>query len=698
MSKQFTLNTHAWHRAPLIAMLVFWIVTIGSLVASLRVHSTQLEETWGRQGLNGIAITAVLQDAAAATNRLYASSRDTVGVYLSEDNGQTWQPYDPGLTNKNIESLAACPSGWLFAGSWGDGVYRRQLDNAWQSKNTNLTQPFIAALACGTANTIFAATANHGVFRSLNNGDTWAVVNNGLTQLEIYTLKYTNSKLFAGSKSGIFMSVDDASTWQSLGLENRQVYSILVTDIHIWAGTDQGVFRTELANVTPWQAIGTLGQVVYALVSDGDERIYAGTSAARVFRYQDNSWQDFNASLQPVKIFSLLKGQNNSNSLFAGTEDGVWRNLIQPRPTPTPTSTATPTPIPTPTPGIQSIRLRNEPQGELLDGDEVTYTIEVQNGTFPLTDLVVSNVIPEQMELTTDSIQAPVAWTTDVADRTISWLFSSLPASSTVTLLYRAQRHTPTATPTATNTDVAATPTATETPTSTPSPTATEGQTTSTPTATATQTATPTASSVAETPTASPTSTVTATPTATSTELTITKSGPAAVPVGANIVYTLTVTNPLTRSLTGLTIFDLVPVGSEVVNFGGGSTTMPPSQMIQWQVPLLNANSFVTRTFAIQLTMSTSQIRNELYFVDVIANGELVMRAVGEAPVVTTIDPPSGIDQSALLGVATPPATNPPIINAGALAEWVYPGFSGQQLSNSVRNPFQLYLPVIQHQ
>jgi len=169
------------------------------------------------------------------------------------------------------------------------------------------------------------------------------------------------------------------------------------------------------------------------------------------------------------------------------------------------------------------------------------------------------------------------------------------------------------------------------------------------------------------------------------------------VPVGANIVYTLTVTNPLTKSLTGLTIFDLVPVGTEVVNFGGGSTTMPPSQMIQWQIPLLNANSSVTRTFAIQLTMSTNQIRNELYFVDVIANGELVMRAVGEDPVVTTIEPPSNIDQSVLSGAATPPATNPPIINEGALVEWEYPGFSGQQLSNSVRNPpFQLYLPILQ--
>jgi len=364
-----------------------------------------------------------------------------------------------------------------------------------------------------------------------------------------------------------------------------------------------------------------------------------------------------------------------------------------PTPTSTSTPTNTPTQTPTPTPGIKSIRLRNEPQGELLGGDEVTYTIELQNGTFPLADLVVRNALPDQMELVTDTIAAPLAWATDVADRTITWLLPTLPASDTVKLVYRAQRHTPTVTPTPTNTALVTTPTATETPTPTPSPTATEGLTTSTPTSTAT----PTASSVAGTATASPTPTVTTTPTATSADLTITKSGPAAVPVGANIVYTLTVTNPLTKSLTGLTIFDLVPVGTEVVNFGGGSTTMPPSQMIQWQIPLLNANSSVTRTFAIQLTMSTNQIRNELYFVDVIANGELVMRAVGEDPVVTTIEPPSNIDQSVLSGAATPPATNPPIINEGALVEWEYPGFSGQQLSNSVRNPpFQLYLPILQ--
>ena len=47
------------------------------------------------------------------------------GVYLSEDNGFTWQDYSTGLPEDTYKiSLTYDAEGYLYAGTWGDGVFR----------------------------------------------------------------------------------------------------------------------------------------------------------------------------------------------------------------------------------------------------------------------------------------------------------------------------------------------------------------------------------------------------------------------------------------------------------------------------------------------------------------------------------------------------------------------------------------------
>jgi hypothetical protein len=48
-----------------------------------------------------------------------------VVVLSSTDNGDTWQPVNNGLTTGNgINALIATTNGNLFAGSYGDGLFR----------------------------------------------------------------------------------------------------------------------------------------------------------------------------------------------------------------------------------------------------------------------------------------------------------------------------------------------------------------------------------------------------------------------------------------------------------------------------------------------------------------------------------------------------------------------------------------------
>lgn len=174
---------------------------------------------------------------------------------------------------------------------------------------------------------------------------------------------------------------------------------------------------------------------------------------------------------------------------------------------PTSTATLTPTSTATPAPGV-TLRLLNEPTGDIDPGGQILYTIEYRNGPVAVQDVRISNTIPEHVVLVAGSISNNGGSTGSQPGTEVSWNMGNLAANATGTVSYRVQRPTSTATPTPTDTP---TPTRTHTPTPTGTTTVTR---TSTPTPTDTSTATPTPTHTAtSTPTRTHTPTSTNTPT-----------------------------------------------------------------------------------------------------------------------------------------------------------------------------------------
>lgn len=83
-----------------------------------------------------------------------------VGALRSTDKGGTWQPVNNGLTTGNdINALIATVNGYLFAGSYGDGVFRSS-DNGdnWIQVNNGLTALFVLSFATDASGDILAGT------------------------------------------------------------------------------------------------------------------------------------------------------------------------------------------------------------------------------------------------------------------------------------------------------------------------------------------------------------------------------------------------------------------------------------------------------------------------------------------------------------------------------------------------------------
>ncbi len=165
-------------------------------------------------------------------------------------------------------------------------------------------------------------------------------------------------------------------------------------------------------------------------------------------------WQ--NAPALPAAIYrmgAVTVSRAGSSYLFvaggarneADYQTAVYHSDVPVPPTPTPTATPPP-PTPTPQRGL-TLQLRSEPQHWIAPGEEVTYIISYANeGSAPIEDVVITNRIPDQVELVANSIQTTqgVSLTTGTqAGALITWQLGTVEGRAAGQVSYRARRPLP---------------------------------------------------------------------------------------------------------------------------------------------------------------------------------------------------------------------------------------------------------------
>ena len=149
------------------------------------------------------------------------------GVYRSHDGGRTWESNpllaNTGLSNREVQAVAVCPSGQVFAGTWGGGVYRADAAS-WTPVNGGIGELYVTDLDCDTQGRLFVGTFSKGVFRSTNAGASWSAVNSGLTNQSILSIRSRDTRIFAGTASGAFSSANGGDGWSLTGLQGHRVF------------------------------------------------------------------------------------------------------------------------------------------------------------------------------------------------------------------------------------------------------------------------------------------------------------------------------------------------------------------------------------------------------------------------------------------------------------------------------------------
>ena len=197
-----------------------------------------------------------ISSLAEAGTILYAGTAE--GVYRSTDHGTSWQQKNTGLSSMDITSLAAIGQ-YVYAGSWDSGVFMS--DN--NGDNWQPVLPFspIKALMI-YSQSVYAGTGIGIIYKAALDGAQWDLASNGLpgSVMEINAFGVHGPTAYVGTMNGIYQLNGSEGKWVNVsnGLTHRNVHSITFGGAMIYVGTwEGGVYRNEelLSSITEMHII-----------------------------------------------------------------------------------------------------------------------------------------------------------------------------------------------------------------------------------------------------------------------------------------------------------------------------------------------------------------------------------------------------------------------------------------------------------
>lgn len=265
----------------------------------------------------------------AAQDRVFARTWDSLNggrLFLTVDNGANWPQVS--ATDSDIDVLSVVESNNAILGGTWNGLYRSASDGlVWDALSPAGLPPDTAIRSLSMLDsTLFAGTTGN-IFKSLDNGNTWAEVNSGIPfDATITSIVASGDTIFATSdESGIFITRDGGTRWNAVnsGLIDTHIFQLASVGTKLFAVTLSGAFVSENSG-TQWSPdSASLGIINCLLVVDN--QLLAGTDDTGVYLSIDGgaTWTPFDSGMPDgSRVWSLAAG---SDSLFAGTDSGVWR-------------------------------------------------------------------------------------------------------------------------------------------------------------------------------------------------------------------------------------------------------------------------------------------------------------------------------------------------------------------------------------
>ena len=124
----------------------------------------------------------------------------------------------------------------VYAGTGDDEIYRLK-EGRWEPiHSTDMIGSNMSDLK-SVGSILYATFWSGGVSRSINGGDSWTSINDGLDEASAVSIGTDGTKLYVGTFTGVFQWIEDKEQWKPIGSLPHQVLSLAVLDSFLYAGT-----------------------------------------------------------------------------------------------------------------------------------------------------------------------------------------------------------------------------------------------------------------------------------------------------------------------------------------------------------------------------------------------------------------------------------------------------------------------------
>lgn len=278
-------------------------------------------------GPEGAAVTAV---AVSASQAGYLLIGTPLGVYRSEDGGQTWTRLVGARGIGRVSTVAIDPTDatLLYAGGEAGLLQSRDGGATWARAEGPLGwEPIYSITISPQAPYILYTGTEHGVYRSLDRGIRWDAVRGGLPQARVrgvLTHPENPQVVYAATDQGVYVSGDGGTRWypSSLGLPAGTPVIALLQEAgepaHLYAITPEGAFasfdagaRWSFSDISP-----CLRAWIAAQRAQGVWRPLPGDSCPSPGAMAETPFIE--------GLTALAFDPTASHTLYAGTAKGFW--------------------------------------------------------------------------------------------------------------------------------------------------------------------------------------------------------------------------------------------------------------------------------------------------------------------------------------------------------------------------------------
>jgi photosystem II stability/assembly factor-like uncharacterized protein len=222
------------------------------------------------------------------------------GVYISNDDFQTWSPMNQGLLSPGVRSIFADDQGALYADALPGIVRWNASTSSWEDAQGSLPADQIVAFTDLPGADFLTVSPTNIVQRWDAASSTWTPATHGLAAPRLYSIgRDLNGNLYAGGASGfVFKTTDGGSSWtqffsgQTPQIVNGIVY--LEAKTFILGTQGSGMFITRYdGDVWDNQNYGLSSLYIYGMHHVGGGEVFAATSKG-LFRcpFPDLNWYE----------------------------------------------------------------------------------------------------------------------------------------------------------------------------------------------------------------------------------------------------------------------------------------------------------------------------------------------------------------------------------------------------------------------